>query len=320
MKVLVGSRLTEEDAAAVRQAVPRADVRLAQDRKAVPGEIADADVYVPGPWSEDVFRRAERLRWVHFMWAGLDSQLFPAVSESDVVVTNSAGVFAIPMAEHAIALMLAFARAIHVCLRRSPEALWHEKGSRRSVTERMGELNGATLGVVGYGGIGRATAKTARALGMKVLALRRRPQDDEFADVVWGPDRLDDLLRQSDYVLISCALTSATRGLIGERELSLMKPAAVLVNLARGAVVDEPALTAALREGGIGGAGLDVTAREPLPLDSPLWQMDNVIITPHVSGMSPRTWQRQMDLLCENLRRYAAGRQLLNVVDTEAGY
>jgi phosphoglycerate dehydrogenase-like enzyme len=155
---------------------------------------------------------------------------------------------------------------------------------------------------------------------MRVLALRRHPAPDEFAHEVWGPERLDEVLRECDYLLVSCALTEQTRGMIGARELGLMKPDAVIVNVARGAVIDSAALLDALRERRIGGAGLDVTDPEPLPADSPLWHMDNVIITPHVSGSSPETSRRQFELLEENVRRFAAGEELLNVVDKMAGY
>ncbi|MCK4375671.1 MAG: D-2-hydroxyacid dehydrogenase [Candidatus Brocadiae bacterium] len=321
MKVVVASRLSEDEAEGLRAAAPGAEVCLADGWDAVLAEVAEAEAYVPGPWNEDVLAAAPGLRWVHFLWAGLDGQLFPASLESEITITNSAGVFVIPMAEHVLALMLAFARAVHLCARRTPEQLWHAEGARASITDRMAELEGATLGILGYGGIGRAVAERARAFGMEILALRRRPAGgDARADQVWGPDRLPDLLARSDYLVISCALTPETRGLIGERELAAMKPNAVVINVARGAVIDEGALVAALASGRIAGAGLDVTAEEPLPQDSPLWQMDNVIITPHVSGNSPRTWQRQMDVLRENLRRYAAGEPLLNVVDKAAGY
>ena len=320
MKVLLGHRCGQGELAGLRAAAPRADVRQADGREAVLEGIVDADGYVPGPWGEDVLAAGTRLRWVHFPWAGVETELLPSLLERDVTVTNCAGVFAVPMAEHVLGIMLTFARALHVCARGTAEGLWVGRGARRRVTECIGELCGATVGIVGYGGIGRAVAQRAGAFGMRVLALRRRAQPDDAADEVWGPDRLDDLLRESDYVVLSCALTPQTRGLIGRRELALMKPEAVIVNVARGAVIDQSALIRALEGGRLRGAGLDVTATEPLPADSPLWRMDGVLITPHVSGMSPATHGRQFELLRENLRRYAAGEPLLNVVDKRAGY
>jgi phosphoglycerate dehydrogenase-like enzyme len=321
MKILVGARLSEQDVAALRSAAPNAQICIAADLQAALIEVADAQVYVAGRWSDEILAAGRSLRWVHFTWAGMDDVLSPALVESEVTVTNSAAVFAVPMAEHAMALMLAFARGVHLCSRRKPAQLWHGEGSRRSVASQLGELNGATLGVVGFGGVGSAAAQRAKAFGMRVLAVRRHPERPcEHADEALTPDHLSDLLSRSDYVLISCALTPDTRGLMGELQLGWMKPGAVLINVARGAVVDEPALVEALRAGHIRGAALDVTCEEPLPLDSPLWEMENVIVTPHISGTSPKTWNRQMERLLENVRRYAAGEPLLSVVDKCAGY
>jgi len=320
MKLLV-VRFSDEDLAKVKSAAPAAEVEVAQDNDAVLREIADAEIYVPGPRDPEYFARAKQLRWVHMTWAGLDHSPFLAVLDESVVVTNSAGVFAVSIAEHALALMLAFSRGIHFCSRWPREKVWGGREYWKRLEPHLLELTGTTLGIVGYGGIGRAAAERARAFGMRIIALRRHLRSREgAADEIWGPERLHDLLKESDYVLISCPLTRETRGLIGAREFSLMKPNAVIINVARGAIIDEPALIEALREGKIRGAGLDVTAQEPLPFDSPLWEMENVIITPHVAGSSPQTWKRQLDLLLENLRRYVAGEPLLNVVDREAGY
>jgi len=321
MKIVIGTRLSEDELAALRGAAPDAQICVAADVQAALTEIADAQVYVAGHWSEDVLAAGRSLRWVHFTWAGMDDVISPALAESDVTVTNSAGVFAVPMAEHVMAVMLAFARGVHLCARRKPEQLWHGEGARRAVAAQLGELNGSTLGIVGFGGVGAATAQRAKALGMRVLAVRRHSERPcEHADEVLTLDHLSDLLSRSDYVLISCALTPDTQGLIGERQLAWMKPGAVLINVARGAVVDEPALVDALRAGRIRGAALDVTCEEPLPLDSPLWEMENIIITPHISGTSPKTTVRQMERLRENVRRYAAGEPLLSIVDKRAGY
>jgi len=217
------------------------------------------------------------------MWAGLDTELFPAVSESGVTVTNSAGVFAVPMAEHAMALMLAFARALHVCMRRSPEALWHAKGSRRSVAEQMAELNGATLGVVGYGGIGRAAAQRAKAFGMKILASDPAITSEDAKEFGAEFVALEELLRRSDVVSLHVPATDATRGMMNAERLKLMKPTAVVINTARGVVIDEAALYDALKNGTIKAAGLDVYAKEP-PVDSPLMQLENIVLTPHLAS------------------------------------
>jgi len=194
---------------------------------------------------------------------------------------------------------------------------WEGWEGRRS----SGELCGKTLGIVGLGGIGSEVAKRAKAFGMRVIATRRRPdRRSEFADEVRGADELGWLLGESDFVAVCSALTHETRHLIGAEELKRMKATAYLINIGRGGLVDEGALVAALRGGEIAGAGLDVFEREPLPSESPLWEMPNVMITPHDAGSSPRSHERLMEVFLENLRRYVAGEPLLNVVDKRAGY
>jgi phosphoglycerate dehydrogenase-like enzyme len=320
MKLLIGHKLTDEELASVRCVAQDFQICLAEDEAQILASIGDAEIYVSGPWNESIFSAGKRLRWVHFLWAGMNSTVFPAVVESDVTITNSAGVFGVPIAEHTMALMLSFARMIHL-FARWPKETWKNRETRGKLHAQIRELCGATLGIIGYGGIGRETAQRAKAFGMRVIGLRNHPeQGGEFADVILGPKELDELLKQSDYLLISAPLNEATRGLIGGRELALMKPEAVIINVARGAIIDEAALIQALQDGKLRGAGLDVTTVEPLPQDSPLWEMENVIITNHVGGASPQTWERQWALFLDNLERYTAGRPLRNVVDKKAGY
>jgi phosphoglycerate dehydrogenase-like enzyme len=318
MKILIGSDISDEKREALEAAAPAAEIRTAADREEVLEEVTDADAYLPGPWDAEIWAAAEGLEWVQFRSAGVGRKLLPGMAASEVTVTNGAGVYAVPMAEHALALMLALSRGLQHCARAAGDDPWHQ--AREAVRGSVRELTGATLGILGYGGIGRETARRAQGLGMRVLAVRRNPQPDRHAEEVWGPDRLDDMLRESDYLLVSCALTDETRGMIGAPQLKLMKPDACIVNVARGPVIDQQALVQALRNGRVGAAGLDVTDPEPLPADSPLWDMENVIITPHMSGSSPQTGSRLWDLVVENVRRYAAGEPLRNVVDKQAGY
>jgi len=317
MNIVVGRSLSDAQEKELLSAAGPQRLRVAPERDQVVQAIPDAEAYIAGPWSEDIFAAAQRLKWVHFGHAGVERDLFPALAASDVVVTNAAGAFALPMAEHAIALILAYCRGLHVCIRR-PRA---SRETRARATSRIGELTGATVGVIGYGGTGRAVARLARSLGMHVLAAGSAPRPgDDVAEDIWGPGRLGELLEQSDYVVVSCALTEKTRGLIGRPELARMKPTAVLINVARGAVIRQDALVEALREGRIAGAGLDVTDPEPLPPDDALWDMENVIITPHISGHAPSTSRHVFELMRENIRRYVRGEELLNVVDKQAGY
>jgi phosphoglycerate dehydrogenase-like enzyme len=262
-----------------------------------------------------------RLRWIHSGSAGVRSLLHPELVESDVVLTNSAGVHAPPMAEAAIGMILHFARGFDVAVRAQARREWR-KGPFEQDPRTVREVRGATLGILGLGGIGREVAWRATALGMQVLALRRRADAaaPEGVALLGGPDALDELLARSDYLLIAVPSTETTRGLIGRPQLARLPAGAVVINVARGDVIDEEALAESLRAGRLRGAALDVFAREPLPADSPLWSLDNVLLTPHVSATTPHFWRREVDLIVENIARYHRGDALRNVVDKRLGY
>lgn len=260
------------------------------------------------------------LRWIHSGSAGVRALLHQELVESDVILTNSAGVHAPPMAEAVLGMVLHFARGFDHAVRAQGSREWGKLPFEHDVTAAR-EVQGSTLGILGYGGIGRELAWRARALGMRVIALRRRPRPaDDGVELLAGPGALHELLRRSDYLVVCAPSTGETRGLLGRTELDLLRPGAVLVNVARGEVVDEAALVAALRSSHLRGAGLDVFAQEPLPPESELWSLPNVLITPHVSGTTDRFWRREVDLIVENVRRYAAGSPLRNQVDKQAGY
>lgn len=298
------------------------DVRFESpsDRAAAERLLPGADVVYGALVDADNFHLARRLRWIHVSSAGVGSLLFPALAESGVVLTNGRGLHAVSMAEHALGLMLAFARKLHLARDLQHDHRWEQAGLWTDPPP-FGQLAGGTLGIVGLGAVGSALAERAVALGMRVIAVRPHPaRDPRPAHEQWGLDRLPELLEQSDWVVLAAPHTAATRGLIGAAELARMKPGAVLVNLGRGALVDEPALVAALRAGRIGGAALDVVRREPLAADSPLWDLPNAVLTPHVSGLGPRYWERAVEQFAVNLERFLAGRPLLNLVDKRAGY
>ncbi|MFZ5818150.1 MAG: D-2-hydroxyacid dehydrogenase [Bacillota bacterium] len=260
-----------------------------------------------------LLRAAPRLRLIQAMGAGVEGLLGAGAAESPVPLANARGANAPPIAEHVIALILAFARRLHVAVRNQANRTWDARASRGT------EIAGQTLGIIGLGSIGLESARRARALGMRVVSLERpgRVKPPEVDRLV--ADRVA-LAAESDYLLVAVPLTPETRRIVGEAELAAMKPTACLINISRGQTVDEPALIRALQEGRIAGAGLDVTEAEPLPADSPLWELPGVIITPHVAASSPHTMGRVMDLVAENLRRLAAGQPLLNLVDKEKGY
>jgi phosphoglycerate dehydrogenase-like enzyme len=288
---------------------------------AVLAAAADAEIYFGFGIARDLFLAAPRLRWVHSAAAGARASLFPEMRESEVTLTNSAGIYAEPLAEWAMAAMLHFARGFDVAARGKRERRWpYDEMAAFGHPQR--EVADSTIGIVGYGGIGRAIGRRAKALGTRVLAVRSRAGDDvpEWADEAFGPEGLAEVLGRSHYTVLSLPETSSTTGLIGAPELGWMRPDSVLLNLSRGGIVDEEALVDALRSGRIRGAALDVFREEPLPSDSPLWTLDNVLITPHTGAISPRFWERETDLMVRNIGHYLAGGRMENLVDKTRGY
>lgn len=269
---------------------------------------------------DDVATLAPVLKWLQLTSAGVDRLLDAPVFRAGITVTTASGIHAVPISEYVLGAMIAFAKGFPKAFRAQAEGVWRPYWPD--------ELEGRTVGVIGMGAIGARVAHLAHHLGMRVLAIRRSterrspgkdagaPHIDEFLP----PRDLPNLLAESDYVVVAVPLTGESRGLIGEAELRMMKPSAVIINIARGAVIDEGALVRALKEGWIAGAALDVYQMEPLPQDSALWGLENVILTPHISGGTPRYMERAVDLFCENLRHYLAGEPLRNVVDPTRGY
>jgi phosphoglycerate dehydrogenase-like enzyme len=293
------------------------DLRYAADGDALRDAIGDAEgLYfwrAKREWLEGAFPAAGRLRWIQTASDGVDGVLFPALVASDVVVTNARGVFDDPIAEWVIAAILAFTTGLQTSIVDQTRAGWTD-GRRR---ERVA---GQHLLVVGPGPIGRATASRARLLGLTVEAVGRSAREDDVFGIVHGPDALHDGLGRADHVLDALPMTDGTRGLFDRAAFAAMRPTARFYNVGRGGTVDEPALVEALRSGAIGGAALDVFADEPLPPDSPLWTMPNVIVSPHVSGDLPDWEELVVDVFVDNAQRFATGEQLRNRVDTGAGF
>jgi len=284
--------------------------------------LKDTEVYCGFGIPPGVFAASESLRWVHSGAAGVGGSLFPEMLESDVIFTNSAGTHGVPVAEHAVAMMFYLARALdQVEASRRAGHLWDRDRIARSPSP-VGELVDSVVCVIGYGGIGREVGRRAKGLGMQVWAVKRQPGGEplEAVDRLFGPEGLREALAGSDYVVLALPHTPETDGLIGAEELAVMKESAILVNVSRGRMIDEGALVEALRSRALRGAGLDVFWDEPLPPSSPLWEIDNVCITPHIGGVSPRFWERETELIVENTRRYLAGEPMLNVVNKQAGY
>ncbi|MGC1452201.1 MAG: D-2-hydroxyacid dehydrogenase [Candidatus Sulfotelmatobacter sp.] len=267
------------------------------------------------------FAAAPNLRWIHAPTAAVHQFLCAELVKSDVVVTNSREVHGPVVAEHVMALIFALAKKIpQAALFQQKhfwgqEAIWKEGAHPR-------EVAGATLGLIGVGSIGRRVAQMASALGMRVIAVREHVEKGrlEGVDAIFSPSDLDAMLKQSDYVVLAAPLIAATHGLINGERLAVMKAESCLINVGRGAQVDEVALAEALRARRIAGAALDVFEHEPLPADSPLWGVENLLITPHTAGLTEKLWHRHYELFSENLRRYLAGQPLQFVVDKRKGY
>lgn len=283
-------------------------------------EIADAEVLVGWQLRPEQFKAARKLRWIHATTAAVHQLLFPDLVASDVRVTNSTEVHGPVVAEHGIGLMFALAKGLPLSVGYQHKQHWGQQDLWRGAM-RPRELAGATLGVIGLGAIGRECVRLAKALGMRVVALREHPErGGEGADHVLGPSQLNELLAEAEYVLLAAPVTPKTESLFNDAAFQKMRSDACFVNVSRGALVDEAALVRALRQGKIRAAALDVFQTEPLPADSPLWDLDNLLITPHTAALTEKLWERHFARISENLRRYQAGEVLLGEVDKRRGY
>jgi phosphoglycerate dehydrogenase-like enzyme len=281
------------------------------DRAALDQRIGDADVLVvSGLWHDGLLDAAKRLKFIQSIGAGVDQFPRELLRQRGIRLASASGVNARAVSEHAMALILAVARRLPEARDNQAKHFW--RGMASDFTRREDELGGKTLLIVGLGQIGGRLAHLAKAFDMRVLGLRRDPAAGaNGADAVHGMEALHALLLEADFVALTCPLTKETEWLVDAEALSHMKQSAVLVNAARGRVVDEPALVAALREGRIAGAALDVTVEEPLPAASPLWDLPNVFITPHTAGETRRYEDNVIDILMENLERQWRGETAL---------
>lgn len=296
-------------------AVPDAEV-IDAGQERIASELPSADIFcghakVPVPWPEVV--KQGRLKWIQSSAAGLDHCLTPEVIASDIIVTSAAGLFADQVAEQTFALLFGFLRSLPTFFR--------QQQTKEFIRRPTRDLHGKTVGIVGLGGNGRRIAEVLAPFRVRMLATDYFPIDKPaHVEQLWAADQLERLLPECDIVILCMPLNAQTLGMFGEREISLMKPGSLLVNVARGQVVQEDALVAALESDHLCGAALDVTEIEPLPETSKLWHMPNVVITPHVGAQSARRVDDTTDLVCENLRRYFSGRPLLNLVDKQLGF
>ena len=320
MKVVIIPGLTlpqvgEADVERIRRAGGDAEVVVA-DPESAGTEIVDADV-VWGFVTRPMYLAARRLRWVHAIASGVDSFLYDEFRLGDVILTSEKGLVGEHLADHGFGLLLMLTRQLATVLRLGPEAWNHRPAIRADEIE----LTGSTMGIYGFGGTGRAMARRAAAFGMQCIALDRDPvAGSPEVDAVMGPGAFDDLLRRSDVVAVCCPLTSETRGKFDADAFATMKTSAILVNVTRGEVMIEADLIDALESGSIRGAALDVAPTEPLPPESRLWDLPQVVMTPHTAGASQFRKQRNLDRFVRNLERFRSGEALEGEINKSLGY
>jgi phosphoglycerate dehydrogenase-like enzyme len=292
--------IVSRDRARLREAAPEADVILN-------GDFLDPTLLT------ETFPYATRVRWVHALMAGVDKVLSPEIVASNVPMTNGRGLFRRALAEWTVGAMVYFAYDFRRLMRNQEAGRWESFDHPT--------LFGRTLGIVGYGSIGQAIAKRARAFGMRIVILRRsQSAADPLVDQAYTPDQLNAMLAECDYVAVTTPLTAETRGMIGAAQIAAMKASAVLINVGRGAVIDEAALIAALEAGKLRGAALDVFTTEPLPAGHPFYGLENVLLSPHTADRSPESRSGAVQFFIENFERFRKGEPLKNVVDKHAGY
>ncbi|MEP7187627.1 MAG: D-2-hydroxyacid dehydrogenase [Roseiflexaceae bacterium] len=319
MKFIIPTSIADKVEPQLHQIAPSAEVVHVDQEGAGVGDLNDAEVllrwWMPPTTLRRIVAAAPRLRWLHTPSAGVNGLLIPEVLDHKIVLTNSAGAHAIPIAEFVLLSMLGHAKRVSGLMALTPEEAWTQ-----GRTFQLGELYEKTLVILGLGHIGQEIARRAAAFGMRVLGSRRRPAPIAGVVQVVGEDAWRALLPEADYLVLATPLTSTTKGMLDAAALAQLRPSAYLINIARGEIIDTDALIAALEQGRLAGATLDVVPEEPLPPEHPLWRTPNVWITPHISSSSPRTSERAIAIFLENVRRDIAGQPLVNVIDLQAGY
>ncbi len=313
-KKIVVQGLSASEVRELQQSAPTGVTIVSVTNDRLPAEIKDADGII-GAVNAQLIRSAPKLKWIQTHSAGVDGMRFPELINSDITLTNAKIVMGPNIADHAFALLLSLTRQINVAYADKTKQQW-DRSRHHPV-----ELSGKTAVIIGAGGIGMQIAQRARGFGMSVIGVD--PKDISYTpllDQVVRPDQLDEVLPRADVVFVSAPLTPQSEHMVGQRQFDLMKKGAYFVAVSRGKLYDTPALVKALDSGKLGGAGLDVTDPEPLPPGHPLWQFENTIITPHSAGQSDLMPGRRMELFKENIRRFAEGKPMLNVVDKQKGY
>ncbi len=313
-------RFPWEKAENLKRKFPQIEVFLVYEEKIEISILEKCRILVAGRIKPEDLKRAKNLKWIHSPFSGVGNFFFPEFLESRILLTNSKGVNSLPVVEHILGLILAFSRYLFLSWRYQIEGVWAQEIIwNQNPLPR--ELAGSTIGIIGLGEIGKRLADRAKKLGMRVLGIKKNiGKNLQSVDLILPISQLDFLLGNSDYVVLSLPRTKETEGLMNYERFKKMKKNSVFINVSRGKLVKEEDLVRALKEKLILGAGLDVFEEEPLPPDSELYKLPNVIITPHIAGVSPHFWDNVYELLCDNIERFLKGLPLRNVVNKKEGY
>ena len=314
-KIWLRVNLPAKELAILQESAPQCELRQSEDDAAIDSQwISQVDgVFTEAPLPDELVQKMTNLKWLHVTRGGVNTYLTPTVKSRSIQVTGSKGIHGAAFSEFALACILAFAKKLPDCMEAQREKKWQKL--------QPIEIEGSTLGIVGLGTVGTELARKAKALGMRVLATKRTiTEKPECVDELGTSEFLPDLLAQSDYVVLLLASVPSTFNIIREKELRRMKKTAYLINLTGGRAIDGTLLLRALKESWIAGAALDAFAKQPLPRESELWNLSNVIITPRIAGITSQKWPALLPIFQENLRRFIAGQPLKNVVDKELGY
>jgi phosphoglycerate dehydrogenase-like enzyme len=315
IKVWLRVNLPASELTKLRESTPGCELRQGEDDAAMePRWLSEVDgVFTEAPLPDELVQNMTNLKWLHVTRGGVNTYLTPSVKSRPIQVTGSKGIHGSAFSEFALACILAFAKKLPDCMEAQRERKWQRL--------QPIEIEGRTLGIIGLGTVGNELARKAKALGMRVLATKRTSTErPDYIDELGAPEFLPDLLAQSDYVVLLLASVPSTFNIIGENELRRMKQTAYLINLTGGRAIEESLLIRALKERWIAGAALDAFAKQPLPPDSELWNLPNVMITPRIAGITSQKWSALLPIFQENLRRFISGELLKNLVDKELGY
>ncbi|MBP1155406.1 MULTISPECIES: D-2-hydroxyacid dehydrogenase [unclassified Paenibacillus] len=310
----LAEKFTKEDENKLRETFPMHQFSFYNEVEIPEDILKQSDILITMRRTAHIMKRMPNLKWTHVVNAGLNDVPFDYLRDHNIVLTSVKGVHKIPIAEYTIGMMLSLVKNSYSLYDLQKKGSW-------SISTAIDEIHGKTLGILGLGGIGSEIAKRANAFGMNVLALRRTPsQTPDYVQEIIPYAQKERIFRNCDFIVVILPLTEETINFIGQEELSMMKDTAYIINIARGPIIEEKALINSLRGKKIKGAVLDVFDQEPLPSDHPLWQLDNVIITPHMAGHSPNTLKRAMDILIENLKAYPDQKNMINVIDLQKEY